>query len=358
MNEYAIVPGPRSDFIELGRSSATKGRLFKKHILSKGTLNYNGKKIPIDDKFFQALETNFDNHVCDIVQVPVAGANNEHTEDPFRNIGEVVKLEHSGSKLYAVIDARDENAADKLGKTLLGASAMFSMDYTDTRTDTKVGPTLLHVAVTNRPHVVELDDYEELIAASADGSGEHITLTSLKENKVTLDELLGELKDEHGIDVPDLQAKAEQVDQAVALSAKLTETLDKLNDSGVVALSNKDGAAVSGDEIVAAVAQLGEKNVALSAKVDALVEDKKKDKAEARVEKLVDEGFILPAKKDAYLAILLSNEEQFEALIPEKPLVALSAESLKDPEDEQHKKTVDDEILRLTSSATAKQYIH
>lgn len=354
MSDFVIVPGPKSDFVELSRSA--KGHLFRKHILSKGTLNYNGKHIPIDDKFFATMEKNFADGVCPIVQVPVVGDDNMHTEDPFRNIGEVVRLEHSGSKLYAVLDARDEKAAEKIGKTLLGASAMFSMDYTDTRSDKKVGPTLLHVAVTNRPHVVELDDFEDLIAASAESSGENITLTSLKENPVTLDELLEELKNEHGIDVPELQTKAEQVEQAVALSAQLTSTLDKLNESGIVALSNKDGA-VSNDDIVAAVAQLGEKNVELSAKVDTLVEDQKKNKAEVRVDELVKDGFILPAKRDAYLAILLSNAEQFEALIPDKPLVALSAETLVTPEDEQQNKSVEEEILRLTSSSAAKAYI-
>jgi hypothetical protein len=354
MDDFFITPSERADFVELSRTP-TGTKLFKKHILSTGTLNYNGKKIPITESTLDSLKKNFDAKVCDIVQVPVADKDNNHTEDPLRNAGEVIDLERDGNKLYAIIDAR--KYADDFGKTLIGASAFFSMDYKDTRTDEKVGPTLLHVAVTNRPHEVELEDYQELIAASADGNSEAVHLTALteKESDMTKDELISALKIEHGIDVADLQGRVAAGDKALALSNSLTQALSGLKDQGVIALSNTDE--LTGDDVVGAFAQLAEKNVALSNRIDTIEADGKQKAAEVAVDKAIADGFIFPAKRDANIALYLSNKEQFEALLPEKPLVALSAEALKGDEDSEALSQVDAEIVRLSQTDAAKQYI-
>lgn len=94
MTGYVIVPPEKgAGFVEL--SGSNKGRVFEKHILSYGDLHYpgvKGGKVKVDDAFADTLIANFTNKVCDIVQVPKAGAGNEHTEDPDRNIGEVIGL--------------------------------------------------------------------------------------------------------------------------------------------------------------------------------------------------------------------------------------------------------------------------
>lgn len=357
----AIVPGNGTEgYVELARSK--QGRIFKKHILNYGDLIYpgvEGGRVKIDDAFADKLITNFSNKVCDIVQVPTAGDNNEHSEDPNKNIGEVIGLSKENGKVYAHIDARKADAADALGKTLLGASAMMHMNYTDTRTGQAVGPTLLHVAVTNRPYVTDLEEYKEIgevIAASADGSGGAVVLTAPvtpKENKKmsTLDELISELRTDHNIDVPALQAAAVSADQGVQLSNKIAETL---TDAGVLKLSN--GSTASVDDVVTAITEVHTKNIELSAKVTKLEEDSTKAAAEARVDSLVKEGKILPKNKDAQVQLLLSNAELFDALLPEKPLVKLSnegnAESGFEPTDETHEQTVKDEIARLTASVS------
>ena len=116
------------------------------------------------------LMTNFTDGVADIVQVPKVDGQNKHTEDPDRNIGEVVDLKRrEDGGLDAIIDVRTADT-EKIGKTLLGASAMMHMDYTDTRTGSRMGPTLLHTAITNRPYITGLDDFQEYVAASADTS--------------------------------------------------------------------------------------------------------------------------------------------------------------------------------------------
>ncbi len=168
----------------------------------------------------------------------------------------------------------------------------------------------------------------------------------------TLDELISELRTDHNIDVPALQAAAADAGQGVQLSNDLAA---KLNETGIIKLSNGD--TLSGEDVVTAFTELHGKNVELSAKVDALTETGAKNAAEARVDALVKEGRILPKHKDAQVTLLLSNAELFEQLLPEKPVVKLSnnsddAESGFEPTDDQHEKTVQDEIARLSNVAS------
>jgi len=129
--------GRRDEFVECAaRPGVTpKGRLFRKQVLHWGEFlhpNLPGKKIKVDKEFADKLIANFSNGACDIVQVPIVDGKNHHTEDPLRNIGEVVGLETDDKGIYAVIDARKQ--ADELGKTLIGASAFMNLDYEDKRT--------------------------------------------------------------------------------------------------------------------------------------------------------------------------------------------------------------------------------
>lgn len=336
----------RDEFVSLGRTQ--KGMLFRKHILTKGDLIHPVTKaiIKIDDDFVTKLTENFYNGACDIVQIPLAGPDNEHSEAPDRNIGQVIGLEEKNGKVYALLDIRKHE--EDIGKTLLGASAMFSLNYTDTASGKKVGPTLLHTAVTNRPYVTGLDDYEQIIAATADGNRENTVLlsaVSTKENPVMseLNELLDTLRDEHGINVAELQAAATAGEAATALSNALTSAL---KDTNMVKLSN--GEEITGEEIISSVVELAETNVALSARLETL----EKDKAATAVDKLVAEGFILPAQRDTMLELKLTNPELFDKLLPETPLVKLSNEKGFIP-DAPNTTAIDDEIARLTNMATA-----
>lgn len=344
MTDFAVVPGPESEFVEL--SSKGSGRRFKKHLLSKGPLLYPGVKggrVNVDDEFLNTVKRNFDNQVCSIVQVPLAGERNEHTEAPERNIGRVVDLTVEDGKLYAVSDI--EKYSDDIGKTLLGASAMLSLNYTDTRTGKPAGPTLLHMAVTNRPYVVGLDEFEEVIAASGDSIDDAVILTAdTKEKSMDLDEMILALKKDHNIDVPELQKTAEG---AVALSNQLSEIVSGIND--VVTLSNTD--APSTEAIVAAVRAVADENVELTNKIDALDQAAQLKDAEIRVDALIDEGRVLPNTRDAQVRLCMENTELFEALIPEKAIINLSGEEIGQdiPDDAAQEAAVEEEVARLAA---------
>lgn len=168
--DAAYVPSERSQWLQLTRSR--QGRLFKKKLLAFGEWehpNLPGQKLVIDRPLAQRLVENFHRGVVDTVQVPVADDSNKHTEDPLRNLGEVVDLTVEEDGVWAVLDIRKPEAADQLGKTLLGISGMIHLDYQDTKTGKKVGPALLHTLITNRPYLSDLGDFRELVAAAAPG---------------------------------------------------------------------------------------------------------------------------------------------------------------------------------------------
>lgn len=358
MSDLVYIQNDDTDFVSLSAaptnlklSRTVKGKLFKKHILSTGPLYYPGVaggKVDIDKAFLDIVVRNFENKVCPIVQVPIVDENNSHSEDPLRNIGEVVGLSVEGNKLYSIIDVRDVEASTKVGMTLIGASALLSLNRTDNRTGKKAGPTLIHTAITNNPHVNELDEFEELLAASSDDSSNeaviltaHVNLT--EEQVMDLDTLLATLRDDHNIDVPALQRAASEKETFAKLSASLQ---DKLVETELLKLSNTDEA-VSSEDILVAVTNIIDTNLELSNKVEALVEKNTNDAAAARVDQLVADGFILPVERDARLELLLSNAELFDKMLPEKALVALSSEAGDEIIDLAPDKTIEGEIDRL-----------
>lgn len=389
VGELSVFPSAGEGFTELSRTP--QGRRFEKHILTKGKLLHptTGNPIDIDDDFVNKLKNNFTNKVCDIVQVPLAGTRNEHTEDPDRNIGEVVDVVERDNKVYAVIDARDVARADKLGKTLIGASAMLHTNYKDTRTGKLVGPTLLHVAVTNRPYVVGLEDYREIVSASnengdtedivvyntevektedlnSDSSSDETQIVSasatIQETNMTLEEALANLKAEHGIDVPALQAAAEdaaslsnEVEELAKsnteLSLSLANVLKEIKDTGVsVELSNTDEA-VPGSVVVDAVVQLANRIEAGNERIQKL----ELAAAETEVDALVTSGHVLPTQKATLVKLKLSDAEAFTSLIPAEPVVKMSNEQGVVPtDDSQQKLNIDDEIARLTQTYAEK----
>jgi hypothetical protein len=337
--------GPRDEFVECAARPGVKpkGKLFRKQLLHWGEFahpNLPGKKITVDEAFADKLITNFSRGVCDIVQVPIVDDKNKHTEDPLRNIGEVIDLERDDKGIYALVDARSEKYASELGKTLIGASAMMNLDYTDTKTGEKVGPTLLHMAITNRPYITGLDAFDEVIAASADTSDEDTVLlgaanTEETEMPMSRDDMIAALKAEHDIDVAALLDS--QVD-----AAELTS------------LSNALGAEdLTVTDVAEAVLELSNKNSEQSALIETLMAERnalRLSRAEDEIDSLVQAGRILPKQRDRMLALSMNDREAFEDLLPDTSLVSLSEDGVTTFEST-HSQKSDDEIQRLLNLA-------
>lgn len=353
MGEFLIIPSPAGDNyaelsavpVALARSRKVQGRLFRKHILNMGPLIHpkTGAKIDVNEPFVAAMQNNFKAGVCDIVQVPLANAKNEHTEAPVDNLGEVVGIEREGSKVYALIDARKD--AENFGKTYLGASAFLSTDYTDTRTGQKAGPTLLHVAVTNRPYVTGLDDYQEVVAATADGVTEEAVVLTPEEGAMpTKEEMLAALRDEHGIDVEALQRQATQAGDVSQLTSAIAGAL-----SGNAGLQLSADSGITGEDLVGAISELATLSRSQGEEIGRL----QRREAETEVDGYVSTGRLLPKSRNRAVEMVLSGDRDGLAdfLAPEKePYVKLSAQSgVTGDTDEGHVKDVDTEVSRIAA---------
>lgn len=380
MDGQFVVPAPASSgtwhelesvSLELARKS--QGRLFEKHILSKGTLIHpkTGQKINVDDAFMGGMIRNFRENVCDIVQVPLANEKNEHDENADRNKGEVIDVRARDGKLYAVIDARED--PDKFGKTYLGASAFLSTNYVDSRTGKLAGPTLLHVAVTNRPYVVGLEPYKEIAALSAAEDGEVVVLTPeeqpapgvalASDNEVnettvltqqeephvpTKEELLAQLKDEHGIDVEALQASATPAVDSVALSEAVSQALAANPTLAALAAGNPDGLTVT--DLAGAVVELSRQNTVISEGYQEL----RKERAAESVDKLIGTGHILPKQRDFAIDLKLSgSQEKWDAFVPDAPVIPVGVQAgFSAQDDTRQQQDQQAEVDRLTTVYT------
>jgi hypothetical protein len=336
--------------VALARQRRVQGKLFEKHILNFGPLIHpkTGDIINIDDAFARTMSDNFARGVCDIVQLPLANDSNEHVEGPAANLGEVVGIRTRDRKIYALLDARQD--ADKFGKTYLGASAFLSTNYTDSSTGQKAGPTLLHVAVTNRPYVTGLEDYKEVLAASADNTGEVVVLTPPEETEVppTKEELLAQLKESHGIDVEALQAAAAApaAPDTAALSAAVVQAL---KDSGVQLSATGDDGELKLGDVSAAVVELAADNKSLRGDVAGL----KRERAETEVDGYIGTGRLLPKSRATAIELALTNRPGLDAIVApaDAPYVRLGRqEGVTGPDGEQRQETdIDTEVARLAA---------
>jgi len=330
-------------YVELGSRGAS-GTVFRKHALTLGPLHSQGKTFNLDDSFYDKLHRNFENNVS-MTQVPVADAQNKHTEDPLRNSGEIIGLERDGKKVYTIIDVRDPDVAQRIrDKRIMGASAMLSMNYTDSRTDRKVGPALLHHCLTNRPHVLDLEPYEEIVAATADmDSDTPIVLSEDPVGELSKEELTAQLRDRFGVDVGALEL-------AASAKADLTAITDALKNSGVLSLAAGGDQLTQGD-VVGAIVELNARNQTLTADVAKL---NRKD-AERTVQGYVSAGRLLPKTARRAVELVLAGEDLDDFLAPEDaPFIKMNAQAGVTGEDEgslHHDFDVDAETTRLAKQA-------
>ncbi len=382
MGDLAIIPAPPGSeaYVELASDPGT-ARRFRKHVLNLGPLLHpvTGEKLDLDEKFYQQVERNFRDGLVDHVTVPLANDKNQHVEAPERNAGEVYGLHRDGQKIYVDMEIRDPDVAEKIAnKTILGASAFLSLDYKDSRTGEKKGGAIIHSALTNRPYVLGLEPYRELVEASAsagedavvmtpapipvtqaspplsDGTGEVLVLAQ-EAPRMTKEELLAALKAEHGVDVEALQAQAGQRSEMSQLTAALTEALRPA--AGTVQLTQPADGEVSLSDVVGAVAELAEKNVALSGTVG----DLRKDAATREVEGYIGVGRLLPKSRSRAIEMVLSGDREGldDFLAPEgQPYVKLNhVEGAAPPQGEQkHQEDIDQEILRLTTQPDTEHF--
>ncbi len=172
----------------------------------------------------------------------------------------------------------------------------------------------------------------------------------------TKEELLAALKADHGVDVEALEAQVAAAKSTADLATEMTSALTaKLQESGALKLTNTDKDSITTEDVVGAVTELAETNVKLTGRIDVL----ERANVEAEVDQLVREGRVMPAQRNGFVDLKLSNADMFGKLVPTEPIVKMDKETgITPPEDQKHKLNLDEEIARLTASdGPAARYI-
>lgn len=289
----------RDTKVELADNEGSKYKRFKKQICQFGEYvdpNNTSKRMVLDKLFGKRLKENFDGGKYGVVAVPLGHPRNS-SELAAWNRGEMVNMELTDDGINAVIEIRDDETAKSIeNRNIPDISMGFEDNYLDKKTGKFVGPLLKHVGLVVDPYIkgmrrfVPLADEVPavLFSDSQDYEKEDKTMTVKVKNDREFDVEVtyavdGENKTETvaagaEIEVPEDQAEA--VKQQIA-DAEAPKDNDKENE-----LSEREKA-------------LADREAALAEKEAAAA---KRD-AETKFNKLLSDGKVVPAQKDAFMAL-------------------------------------------------------
>lgn len=136
------------------------GKLWRKQILPKGSINYQGRQIRFDSSYHKELVQNYKNGAYPQVPFQLADATNTHTNDPERTRGEMVDLRAEPDGLYGYFKLTDPTVV--LNNQNLGVSCRIVEGYTRESDNKYFGKSLQHVLGTLDPRVVGMKPWESV----------------------------------------------------------------------------------------------------------------------------------------------------------------------------------------------------
>jgi hypothetical protein len=309
-----------SSVTELADNAGGKFRRFWKQLAEYGDwVDPRGGKKPmkLDQAFCQKLSDNFKSGVGGFIPAPL-GHPKTDAELAAMNRGELIDTEAREDGFYGLIEIRDDTTASQIDNKLIpDVSMAFTDDYQDKKTGKWVGPMLRHIGLVANPYLKGMQEFEPALsdsqgsavlfsdsAVSTGGNNnekENITMSTVKNErdfevtvKYTEEGAEKEVVIAAGaeIEVPEDQVEAvtQQITDAVAPVADDEEEEEELSDADKKA-----------QELADREAAVAKREAELSEKA-----------AEANYERLLSEGKIVPAQKDAYLALASRGSEQVE----------------------------------------------
>lgn len=327
-----------------GPSVALSRRLFRKQILRYGTWEHKaapGGKLRVTKAFLTKIVDNFRAGVRDDVPIPLG-----HEVDAISSIGKVVALEIDDHGLWGIHEISDDADADKLGETWTGSSAFIDLNAVDKETGKEQGPVLVHNAVTNAPYIKDLAPFEALALGEDAKNAVVIALEMTDETggvQMTLEEVLAQLAETSDDDLrkaltdsrPELFAqegdgegddeeKAKEAIEAAKVEGR-EAVVAALAEKGITVTLSEDTGDGKKDEPKVDISSAKE-FVALGERVSTLEKEKATTAVEAKIDKAIKEGKVVPAQRDGLIKVGLSEdgEDILDEIIPEKAVVDLS----------------------------------
>lgn len=283
---------------------ASEYKRFKKQICKFDEyVSPDGKgKMVLDKTFAEKMKANFDSGRYGVVAVPLG-----HPKTPEElaalNKGEMVDMSITDEGIDAIIEVRDSETARKIEDHLIpDVSMAFDMNYQDKKTGKFIGPLLKHVGLVVDPYIKEMQQFMPL--------GESMPAILFSDSQVKNERkdetMFVKIKNDRDFDIEvkyavdgedkiaTVAAGAEievPADQEEAVKAQITDAEAPESDTD----TNSDSA--SDDDKKAK--ELADREAAVMAREAELV----KKEAEARFDKLLSDGKVVPAQKEAFMAL-------------------------------------------------------
>lgn len=304
VKSYVIVT--KNGSVELADNEGGKFKRFWKQLVAYGDwVSPHGSKEPmrLNKPWAEKIAENFKSGVRGFIPVPL-GHPKTDAELAERNKGELLDVEARDDGFYGLMEIRDTRTAEQIeNETIPDVSVAFDDDYQDKKTGKWVGPTLKHVGLVVNPYLKGMSAFQPALSDSASASTlfsegndndkdnkEKNTMTKIKNERdfeVTLKYTEGgeqkEVKVAPGAEVEVPEDVAEDVTKQVT-EAEKPKTEDK-KDGGEGGADGKKTTEQEQAEIDRQKAELSEKE------------------AEFNYKTLLSEGKIVPAQKEAFLAL-------------------------------------------------------
>jgi len=163
--------------VDLSIAEKTGRRTFRKQILKKGTINYQGTRVDFDDDFLSDCVEAFKNGAYDQVPFVLATPDNAHNMDPERYRGEIVDMELTDDGIDAIIETTKSGAKAIEDNPKLGVSARIVQGLA--KVDGRSFPRAIqHVLATMDPRLTGMQPWQPVDLAMYSGDDEVLDLTA------------------------------------------------------------------------------------------------------------------------------------------------------------------------------------
>lgn len=310
---YLLVTTNGSD-VELADGNESKFKRYWKMLTPYGEwVDPRGMSKPMkhDKNWAEKVVNNFKSGARGYIPVPLG-----HPQSPAElaenNKGELIDLEARDDGLWGKLEIRDENTAEKIEKKIIPDVSMgYDDDYQDKKTGKWIGPTLKHVGLVVQPYIKGMTEFEPVALADgacaavlfSEGSVANNGETNKKEEN-TMETV--EVKNERTFDV-EVKYTNDEGEQTVTVKAGETVTVPKDQEEAVAKqiadavdpAENSDNKDEELSEEQKKEKELADREAAIARQEAELAEKQ----ANAEYERLLSEGKIVPAQKDAFIAL-------------------------------------------------------
>ena len=293
-----------------------KGAIYRKQLAKFGDwvnpqypLLSNNPIMTLDEDWGNKIVENFNNNILGhSVAVP-----STHTNDPEKNRGKVISVDVvPGDGLYGELEILEDKTVQALDKgTIFDVSISFSHDYVRKDDNKHYGPTLEHVALVNDPYLSEMNTFEKLEMAlskqvdsnSVKLAGNNVIMLSIDKMKELSKMTTKIITNDKAFDVV---VKFNDGTEDKELTIKPGETLEVPEDvaedvtnqvTGAIEIAGDEGKGEGDDAPVTPEVETPEHQLSRLREENATL------KLSKEFDALLDKGLVIPAQKDAVMAL-------------------------------------------------------